>query len=79
MPANRGNSQGETVVPKDWLTASAADAVPTDSPLVKYGYQIWYSADARRFALRGLRGQFVFVDPTPELIQKKMMMSAHRC
>jgi CubicO group peptidase (beta-lactamase class C family) len=68
MLANRGNWQGKTVVPEDWLTASAADAVPTDSPLQKYGYQIWYSADTRRFALRGLRGQFVFVDPDLKLV-----------
>ena len=48
--------------------ASAADALPTDSPLAKYGYQIWYSADTRRFALRGLRGQFVYVDPDLKLV-----------
>jgi CubicO group peptidase (beta-lactamase class C family) len=41
MLANRGNWQGKTVVPEDRLTASAADALPTDSPLAKYGYQIW--------------------------------------
>src|SRR5262249_47810798 len=52
MLANRGKWQGKTVVPEDWLTASAADAVPTRSPLAKYGYQIWYSAHPRRFALR---------------------------
>jgi CubicO group peptidase (beta-lactamase class C family) len=41
MLANRGHWQGKTVVPEDWLTASAADALPTGSPLAKYGYQIW--------------------------------------
>ena len=30
MLANRGNWQGKTVVPEDWLTASAADALPTN-------------------------------------------------
>lgn len=68
MLANRGNWQGKAVVPEDWLAASAANALPTDSPLAKYGYQIWYSADTRRFSLRGLRGQFVFVDPDLKLI-----------
>src|SRR5215475_11118921 len=73
--ANRGNWQGKTVVPEDWLTASAANALPTDSPLAKYGYQIWYSADTRRFALRGLRGQFVFVDPDLKLVLVQTALS----
>jgi CubicO group peptidase (beta-lactamase class C family) len=75
MLANRGNWQGKTVVPADWLTASAANALPTDSPLAKYGYQIWYSADTRRFALRGLRGQFVFVDPDLKLVLVQTALS----
>jgi CubicO group peptidase (beta-lactamase class C family) len=75
MLANRGNWQGNTVVPADWLTASAADALPTESPLAKYGYQIWYSADTRRFSLRGLRGQFVFVDPDLKLVLVQTALS----
>ena len=75
MLANRGKWQGKTVVPEDWLTASAADALPTDSPLAKYGYQIWYSADTRRFALRGLRGQFIFVDPDLKLVLVQTALS----
>ena len=75
MLANRGNWQGKTVVPADWLAASAADALPTDSPLVKYGYQIWYSADTRRFSLRGLRGQFVIVDPDLKLVLVQTALS----
>ena len=76
MLANRGNWQGKNVVPADWLAASAADAIPTDSPLAKYGYQIWYSADTRRFALRGLRGQFVFVDPDLKLVLVQTALSS---
>ena len=75
MLANRGNWQGNTVVPADWLTASAADALPTDSPLAKYGYQIWYSADTRRFSLRGLRGQYVLVDPDLKLVLVQTALS----
>lgn len=67
MLANRGKWQAKTVVPEDWLAESAAEAIPTDSPAAKYGYQIWYSADTRRFVLQGLRGQFVFVDPDLKL------------
>ena len=75
MLANRGNWQGKTVVPEDWLTASAANALPTESPLAKYGYQIWYSADTRRFSLRGLRGQYVLVDPDLKLVLVQTALS----
>jgi CubicO group peptidase (beta-lactamase class C family) len=67
MLANRGNWFGKTVVPEDWLTASAINAIPA-ALLVKYGYQIWYSADTKRFSLRGLRGQYVLVDPDLKLV-----------
>ena len=69
MLANHGNWQGKTVVPADWLTASAANA------LAKYGYQIWYSADTRRFSLRGLRGQYVLVDPDLKLVLVQTALS----
>jgi CubicO group peptidase (beta-lactamase class C family) len=75
MLANRGNWQGKTVVPEDWLTASAANALPTESPLAKYGYQIWYSGDTRRFSLRGLRGQYVLVDPDLKLVLVQTALS----
>jgi CubicO group peptidase (beta-lactamase class C family) len=75
MLANRGIWQGKTVVPEDWLTASAANALPTESPLAKYGYQIWYSSDTRRFSLRGLRGQFVLVDPDLKLVLVQTALS----
>lgn len=68
MLANRGSWQGKALVPEDWLAASAANALPTDFPLAKYGYQIWYSADTKRFSLRGIRGQFVYVDPELKLV-----------
>jgi CubicO group peptidase (beta-lactamase class C family) len=75
MLANRGNWQGKTVVPEDWLSASAANALPTESPLVKYGYHIWYSRDTRRFSLRGLRGQYVLVDPDLKLVLVQTALS----
>lgn len=75
MLANRGKWQGKTVVSEDWLTASATDALPTASPLAKYGYQIWYSADTKRLSLQGLRGQFVFVDPDLKLVLVQTALS----
>jgi CubicO group peptidase (beta-lactamase class C family) len=75
MLANRGQWQGKTVVPEDWLAASAANALPTEPPLAKYGYQIWYSEDTRRFSLRGLRGQYVLVDPDLKLVLVQTALS----
>jgi CubicO group peptidase (beta-lactamase class C family) len=75
MLANRGHWQGKTVIPEGWLAASAADAIPTDSPQAKYGYQIWYSPDTRRFLLRGIRGQNVFVDPDLKLVLVQTALS----
>src|SRR5215468_1270451 len=68
MLAHRGNWFGKAVVPEDWLTASATSAIPTASPEVKYGYQVWFSADTKRFSLRGLRGQAILVDPDIKLV-----------
>jgi CubicO group peptidase (beta-lactamase class C family) len=68
MLANRGNWQGKTIVPEDWLIASAANALQTDLPPAKYGYQIWYSPDTRRLSLLGIRGQHLFVDPDLKLV-----------
>jgi CubicO group peptidase (beta-lactamase class C family) len=68
MLANRGNWQGKTIVPEDWLIASAANALQTELPPAKYGYQIWYSRDTRRLSLLGIRGQHLFVDPDLKLV-----------
>jgi len=40
-----------------------------DSPNLLYGYHVWLqSGPDRPFSLRGLRGQFVFVDPGSKLV-----------
>ena len=76
MLANRGNWFGKAVVAEDWLTASATSAIPTASPDVKYGYQVWYSEDTKRFSLRGLRGQFILVDPDSKLVLVQTALSS---
>ena len=75
MLANRGNWSCKSVVPEDWLAASATNAIPTQLPLAKYGYQVWFSPDTRRFSLRGLRGQFVIVDPDLKLVLVQTALS----
>jgi len=40
-----------------------------DCPNLLYGYHVWLlSGPGRQFSLRGLRGQFVFVDPGSQLV-----------
>ena len=78
MLAHDGEWNGRTVVPRQWLLDSTT--VQPGSPfwsgtmapgthLAGYGYQVWLNPTKRRtFSLRGLRGQFVYVDPTSKLV-----------
>lgn len=73
MLAHDGTWNGRAVVPRQWVID--ATTVQPGSPFWReglapgthtagYGYQVWLAATHRRtFQLRGLRGQFVFVDP----------------
>ena len=74
MLAHDGTWNGKRIVPREWLLASTSIA-PEDSHLKLgwiwsgYGYQIWLLPGGNRmFALRGLRGQFVLVDPEAKLV-----------
>jgi len=74
MLAHDGTWNGKRIVPREWLLASTSIA-PEDSHLKLgwiwsgYGYQIWLLPGGNRmFALRGLRGQFVLVDPQAKLV-----------
>jgi CubicO group peptidase (beta-lactamase class C family) len=68
MLASDGMSSGRSIVPSAWLRASMEDPVDTGSALTRYGYHLWLSADAKRFMLWGLRGQFVLADPETQLV-----------
>ncbi len=78
MLAHDGSWNGNSVVPRDWLLAatSIGQGSPFWSSSMKpgqhvagYGYQTWLlMADRRMFALRGLRDQFVLVDPATKLV-----------
>jgi CubicO group peptidase (beta-lactamase class C family) len=76
MLANRGNWLGKTVVPADWLVEAAASAVDSRFPLTKYGYQTWFSDDTRHFWFRGLRGQFILIDPDLKLVLVQTALSS---
>ena len=78
MLAHDGTWQGKRVVPKEWVLASTSigPGSPFWSTSLKpgyhspgYGFQIWLLPTQRRmFAMRGLRGQYVFVDPEKKLV-----------
>ena len=74
--ANDGAVGGKQIVPKDylldatdWHRQPAAFAPGTATPYFGYGYQFWlYPGEKRRFALLGVYGQSIFVDPELKLV-----------
>jgi hypothetical protein len=75
MLAHYGTWSNRSIVPRDWLLASLGNPTETGSALSKYGYQIWLSADLKRFILNGLRGQFVIADPDTKLVLVQTSLS----
>ena len=74
--AHDGAWEGRQLIPKQWLL-DATTVRPADShlapkvatPYFGYGYQIWLlPGEQRRFALLGIRGQIILVDPASKLV-----------
>jgi CubicO group peptidase (beta-lactamase class C family) len=64
MLAHDGAWHGKQVVPAQWVKDGTARGVSSG-----YGYQVWLLATQRpTFQLKGLRGQFVFVDPLSKTV-----------
>jgi CubicO group peptidase (beta-lactamase class C family) len=74
--ANDGAVDGKQVVPKDYLLDATdwhrqpeAFAPRRATPYFGYGYQFWlFPGEKRRFALLGVYGQSIFVDPEQKLV-----------
>jgi len=74
--ANDGAVGSRQVVPKeylleatDWRRQPDAFAPRKATPFYGYGYQFWlYPGEKRRFALLGVYGQSIFVDPELKLV-----------
>lgn len=74
--ANDGALGGRQVIPKDYLMEATdwrrqPDAFKpgTATPFFGYGYQFWtFPGEKRRFALLGVYGQSIFVDPELKLV-----------
>jgi CubicO group peptidase (beta-lactamase class C family) len=73
--AHDGRLGNRQIIPKAWVLA--ATTVPADAPHLRvawrrinlgYGYQTWIFAGERRaFALLGVHGQAIYVDPSTRL------------
>jgi CubicO group peptidase (beta-lactamase class C family) len=72
--ANDGALGGRQIIPAAWVRAATTPSGKQFQPgqassLFGYGYQTWIVPDAKRqFALRGLRGQAIFVDPESKVV-----------
>jgi CubicO group peptidase (beta-lactamase class C family) len=74
--ANDGVAGGKQIIPKeylldatDWHRQPAAFQPFNATPYFGYGYQFWlFPGDKRRFALLGVYGQSIFVDPELKLV-----------
>jgi CubicO group peptidase (beta-lactamase class C family) len=74
--ARDGVARGKPIIPRDWIR-EATQPTPgyphlrpgVATPYLGYGYQFWvFPGDHRRFALFGVRGQGIFVDPELDLV-----------
>jgi CubicO group peptidase (beta-lactamase class C family) len=72
--ANDGRVDGKQVVPAGWMRDATTSLQPhvlpqIASPYFGYGHQFWtFPGEKRRFALLGVRGQSIFVDPELKLV-----------
>jgi CubicO group peptidase (beta-lactamase class C family) len=74
--AHDGRAGDRQIIPRAWVLA--ATTVPADAqyraprtatPFFGYGYQTWIApGDARVFALLGVRGQAIYVDPATKTV-----------
>jgi CubicO group peptidase (beta-lactamase class C family) len=74
MLAHDGAWNGQQIVPRQWVLDATTVAAPWLAPGVAskfygYGYQLWLlPGDRRQFALLGIHGQAIFVDPGAQLV-----------
>jgi CubicO group peptidase (beta-lactamase class C family) len=72
--AHDGKWRGRQLIPAAWVRAASRSEAPHlrpggATPFFGYGYQTWIFPGPRRmFALLGVRGQSIFVDPASRLV-----------
>ncbi len=86
--ANDGQWQGEQILPSDFLiNATSIDKQPPSQwpgnaqyhgQRVGYGWQFWLvDSPKRQFFMRGLYGQFVYIDPQSQLVIVQTAVDEH--
>ncbi len=76
MLAHDGAWNGRQIIPRQWLIAATTVAPSEDfraprnaTPYFGYGYQTWiFPGPRRQFALLGVHGQAIFIDPSARLV-----------
>jgi CubicO group peptidase (beta-lactamase class C family) len=69
-----GAWDGKQIIPKEWIIASTTQAAPgaaagQNGHKLGYGYQIWLlPGDRRQFALVGIYGQTMLIDPVRHVV-----------
>jgi CubicO group peptidase (beta-lactamase class C family) len=71
--ANDGALNGRQIIPAEWVRAATTVhgrhlAVGTATPWNGYGYQTWLVDNEGKFALFGVRGQGMYVDPKSKVV-----------
>ena len=74
--AHDGEWNGRQIIPKSYLIAATTNRLEdrhllpgAATPYYGYGFQIWiFPGNRRMFVLRGSQSQYVFVDPTSQLV-----------
>ena len=72
--AHDGAANGRQLIPRQWLLDATTE--PPDGPFSPrhataywgYGYQVWLFPGSRQFALLGIHGQSIYVDPQSRLV-----------
>jgi CubicO group peptidase (beta-lactamase class C family) len=64
---HNGNWNGQQLVPADWVERSTR-VDTTNGSAARYQYQWWLPSADGDFMARGILGQFVYVDPSRELV-----------
>lgn len=71
--ANYGEADGRQLIPAEWIREATIPHGPqfrigVASKRSGYGYQTWLIDDEGRFALLGIRGQAILVDPKSKVV-----------
>ena len=64
MFLQRGQLNGQQIVPADWVDASTEATAPTAQDAIGYGFQWWVpkGADEGEFMARGVYGQYIYIN-----------------